>query len=61
LLPEADQAGGNAAGGDGLFTAMHVAGEVHLNVTGEVKTTLDGRLDDGEFFEANHLTSLAQY
>jgi hypothetical protein len=53
-LVEFGEAGGDAADGHGLFAGVDVCDEMDFDAAGEVETTVDGRVDDRDFFEPDH-------
>jgi hypothetical protein len=56
-LVEADQAGRDSFGGDGLFAPMNISGEMDLDAAGEIETSFDGGADDGQIFKCHHLNT----
>jgi hypothetical protein len=53
-LRHADQPGSYSSGRDGLLPVMHVAREMNLYTSGEVKAPLNGRVYRCNLFESNH-------
>jgi hypothetical protein len=54
-LGEFGEAGGDAADGQGLFAGVDVGDEMDFDAAGEIEASLDGCVDDGDLFEADHL------
>jgi hypothetical protein len=52
-LVEANEAGGDAACGEGLFARVDVGEEMDFDAAGEVEAALDGGVDEGGLFDVD--------